>query len=37
MSLETAREVYGVILDPLTFEVDAEATQRERVGFSYSV
>jgi len=29
---EVAHEVYGVILDPITFEVDTEATQRERAG-----
>lgn len=30
ITMEIAREVYGVILDPISFEVDLAATQRER-------
>ena len=30
ISVQTAREVYGVIIDPKTFEVDNEATKALR-------
>jgi N-methylhydantoinase B len=30
VSLEAAREKYGVVLDPETFEIDRAATERRR-------
>ncbi|MFN8457197.1 MAG: hypothetical protein U0401_21465 [Anaerolineae bacterium] len=32
ISLDTALKMYGVVLNPATFEVDAQATERERAG-----
>jgi N-methylhydantoinase B len=32
ISLERARDVYGVVLNPETFEVDGEATKKFRAG-----
>ncbi|MEE2840530.1 MAG: hydantoinase B/oxoprolinase family protein, partial [Acidobacteriota bacterium] len=30
LSLQTAREIYGVVLDATTYEVDPEATDKTR-------
>ncbi len=32
ISVETARNVYGVVMDPETFQVDLEATAELRAG-----